>query len=204
MKYFVTAISTDSGKTLVSAILCDALGLDYWKPIQSGSDRDIDEVFSITSENMICFPEQYLLNTPESPHAAAEKDGVKIDLNKFVIPDSENLLIEGAGGLMVPLNDDDLILDLIKKLDVPVVLVSNTYLGSINHTLLSCELLKINNIKVAGLVFNGEENKDSEAIIEKRTGYPVLLRVPKFDKVNKETVADFVKSIKADLNEKLR
>jgi dethiobiotin synthetase len=204
MKYFVTAIGTDSGKTMVSAILCDALGLDYWKPIQSGSERDIDTVFSLTSENMVCFPEKYLLKTPESPHAAARKDGVIIDMDEIKFPKSDNLLIEGAGGLMVPLNDQDLMIDLIKKLDIPVVLVSNTYLGSINHTLLSCALLKTNNIKVAGIVFNGEENKETESIIEKRTGYPVLLRIPQLAEVSRESIAEYVKSIKKDLNEKLR
>ena len=204
MRYFVTAIGTDSGKTLVSAILCDALGLDYWKPIQSGSERDIDTVFALTSEDMVCFPEKYLLKTPESPHAAARKDGVEIELDEIVIPESENLLIEGAGGLMVPLNDYDLMIDLIKKLDVPVILVSNTYLGSINHTLLSCELLKQNNIKVAGIVFNGEENKETESIIEKKSGYPVLLRIPQLSEVNRGSIAEYVKSIKKDLNEKLK
>ena len=203
MKYFVTAIGTDSGKTLTSAILCDALGLDYWKPVQSGSDRDIDEVFSITSENMVCFPEKYLLKTPESPHAAAKKDGVVIDLNEIILPNSENLLVEGAGGLMVPLNEEDLMIDLIETLNIPVVLVSNTYLGSINHTLLSCEVLKSRNIEVAGIIFNGPENKDTESIIEKRTGYPVLLRIPELAEVSKDSIAEYVKSIKSELNEKL-
>ncbi len=204
MKYFVTAIGTDSGKTLVSSILCDALGLDYWKPVQCGMDRDIDEVFSITSEDMVCFPEKYLLKTPESPHAAAAKEDVTIDLNDFELPESENLLIEGAGGLMVPLNEEDSILDLIIRLNVPVVLVSNTYLGSINHTLLSCALLKQHNVEVAGIVFNGKENKETESIIESRTGYPVLMRIPEFSEVNRDVVANFVKEMKTDLNERLK
>lgn len=204
MKYFITAIGTDSGKTLISSILCEALGFDYWKPVQSGDDRDTVKVKELVSSDISFIPEQFLLKTPESPHAAAEKDGVNISISDFELPKAENLIIEGAGGLMVPLNDEELILDLIKKLNVPVILVSNTYLGSINHTLLSYNALKSYGIEVVGLVFNGPENKDTESVIIKMTKLSVLFRVPQFDVVNKEQVSSFAQTIKKELNEKLR
>ncbi|MEQ8808331.1 MAG: dethiobiotin synthase, partial [Imperialibacter sp.] len=151
-RYFVTAIGTDSGKTLVSAIVCEALHADYWKPIQAGMPRDTDTVQSLVSNEKTQFhPEAYLLNTPASPHAAAKADGVEISLTKVKLPKTDNcLIIEGAGGLMVPLNDYDFIGDLIIELKAEVILVANLYLGSINHTLLSAEYLKAHKVPVAG------------------------------------------------------
>lgn len=194
-KYFVTAISTDSGKTLVSAILVNALHADYWKPVQSGSStKDSDAVKQlIYSGNPIFHPEAYCLEAPLSPHAAAALEGVTIDLNQIEIPDTEGhpLVIEGAGGILVPLNDKEFVLDLIKKLEAEVILVSNHYLGSINHTLLTAEVLKQHKIKVKGIIFNGDSNPASESIILEKTGYPCLLRIPKLVEVTPEIVYQY-------------
>jgi dethiobiotin synthetase len=166
---FVTGISTDVGKTIVSAILVEKLKADYWKPIQSGDleNSDTMKVRALVTNNTSKFhPEAYRLTQPFSPHKSARLDGVKINLNKIVAPVTDNqLIIEGAGGLMVPLNDKDFIIDLIHKFESEVILVVKHYLGSINHTLLSLEVLKQKKIKVKALIFNGDRDKESENAI---------------------------------------
>ena len=167
MNYFVTTINTDYGKTFFSAILCEALQADYWKPVQAGLPRDAEVVKNLISNPVSKIqPETFLLNTPASPHAAAKLDGVSIELEKFKIPETKNnLVIEGAGGCLVPLNDHDFVISLAKKFDAEVILVSQLYLGSINHTLLSADYLKRNKFNVKGIVFNGPSNPESENII---------------------------------------
>jgi dethiobiotin synthetase len=199
MNYFVTAIGTDSGKTVVSSILCEALGADYWKPVQAGLPRDTETVMQLVTNNRTKFhPEQYLLKTPASPHAAARIDGVNIELASFVLPSTHNtLIIEGAGGCLVPLNDRDFVIDLIQPFQSEVILVSNLYLGSINHTLLTAEALKRRNIKVRGLIFNGDSNEESERIILSHTGFHCLLRIKHEPVMN----AQVVKSYAATLNQ---
>lgn len=187
MNYFVTAIGTDSGKTLVSAILVKALQCDYWKPIQSGLPRDSEMVEAlINNGHSMVHHEAYLLNTPVSPHYSAEIDGVRIDLNRLQLPDTEghDLVIEGAGGVLVPLNDTDVVIDIAAKFDAEIILVSNHYLGSINHTLLTIEELKRRNLRVKGIIFNGPSNPASEEIILKKSGYSCLLRVEQESKVD--------------------
>lgn len=193
MKYFVTAIDTDSGKTLVSAILCEALKADYWKPVQAGLPRDSETVKKlITNKNSRIHPESYLLNTPASPHAAAKIDGISINLGAFKTPETTNaLVIEGAGGCLVPLNDNDLIVDLIKIQQAETVLVSDLYLGSINHTLLTIEALQRRAIPIKGIIFNGESNTESERIILLRSQLPCLLRINKEAIINQDTVAKY-------------
>ena len=191
-KYFITGIGTGIGKTLVSAILTEKLKADYWKPIQSG---DLDSSDSITISNLISntktfiHPETYRLTQPLSPHLSARLDGIEIDLNQIKIPATENnLIIEGAGGLMVPLNEAELIIDLIKKLDVEVILVSQNYLGSINHTLLSINLLKQYGIKIKGIIFNGDENLETERFILQYAQVKKLGSVPGLNNIDKEKV----------------
>jgi dethiobiotin synthetase len=192
VKYFVTAIGTDSGKTLVSAILCEALKADYWKPIQSGLPRDTDIVKGLVSNSQTKFwPETYLLKTPASPHAAAKIDQVKIDPTKINPPDTDRLIVEGAGGCLVPINDDDFVIDIAKRLDFEIILVSNLYLGSINHTLLTANYLKQHELKVKGIIFNGESNPESERIILKHTGYECLLSIKKEEQINSEMVKKY-------------
>lgn len=194
MNYFITGIDTDSGKTLTSAIVCQALGADYWKPIQSGLPRDSDTVRSLLSNDSIrIFPEGYLLNTPASPHASAKIDGITIEPQKIKKPDSNNLVIEGAGGCLVPLNDTDFVIDLAALWDCEVILVADLYLGSINHTLLTVNLLKQRKLKVKGIFFNGDSNPESERIILKHSGYDVLLRIKREKGVNREVVATYAK-----------
>lgn len=180
MKLFITGIGTDVGKTIASAIITQALEADYWKPIQVG-DLDKSDTHKIkayvSNEKTHFFDNSYALNTPASPHYAAEIDGVIIDLKNIIEPETENhLVIEGAGGLLVPLNETETILDLIQR-DHKVIVVSRHYLGSINHTLLTIEVLKSKNIAVAGIIFNGQENKATESIITSKTGIKVIGRL---------------------------
>jgi dethiobiotin synthetase len=187
MKLFITGIGTDVGKTITSAIITQSLEADYWKPIQAG---DLDNSDShkiqryISNDKTIIHENSYKLNTPASPHLAAKIDGIKIDLKQIIEPKtSNNLVIEGAGGLLVPLNENDCIIDLIQK-DYKIILVSRHYLGSINHTLLSFEALKNRNLKVDGIIFSGDENKASEEIILNKTKAKFLGRIdnePYFD-----------------------
>jgi len=186
-KYFVTGISTEVGKTVASAILVEALQADYWKPIQAGEleNCDTQKVERLVSNKKSKFhPNSYALKTPMSPHAAADIDGIKISLKKIVEPKTKNnLVIEGAGGLLVPINGKETILDIIKP-EYKVIVVSRHYLGSINHTLLTLKLLQEKGFEVA-LIFSGNENKTTENIIKKMTNINVVGRIeeePYFDK----------------------
>jgi dethiobiotin synthetase len=199
-RYFVTGIGTEVGKTIASAIITQALKADYWKPVQAGeldnSDRMKVEAL-IDNDRSKFHTEAYRLNQPMSPHAAAERDGVKIDISSIKIPHTDNhLVIEGAGGLLVPLNDKDTILNLIETLNCEVILVSRHYLGSINHTLMSIELLKQRNIPVKGILFNGKENKDTESIITKMSGIEVLGRIDELDDLNKSVINSVAQDLK--------
>lgn len=187
---FVSAIHTDSGKTLVSAIICEALGADYWKPVQAGAPYDADSVRMLVSDPTVTIhPSTYVLNTAESPHAAARKQGVEIAMENFRLPPVRKpLVIEGAGGCLVPLNETDLVIDIATKFKIPVILVSNFYLGSINHTLLSIEACKSRNIDIAGIIFNGKRNVDSERIILRHAQVPCLLHINEEREINRETV----------------
>ncbi|WP_324719798.1 dethiobiotin synthase [Salinimicrobium sp. HB62] len=185
--YFITGIGTEVGKTVAAAIVTEALEADYWKPIQAGDleNSDTHKVKKLISNEKTVFHDNaFSLKTPMSPHAAAEIDGVKISAKKIKQPKIKNhLVIEGAGGLLVPINDQETIVDLIKP-QHKVILVSRHYLGSINHTLLSVEALKSRNLTCAGIIFSGDENPSTESIIKKMTGLPVIGRIeqePYFD-----------------------
>ncbi|WP_417888338.1 dethiobiotin synthase [Xanthomarina gelatinilytica] len=185
--YFVTGISTEVGKTMASAILVEALQADYWKPIQAGEldHSDTHKVERLVSNKQSKFhPNSFALKTPMSPHAAAEIEGVSITLKDIIAPKTKNhLVIEGAGGLLVPINNSQTILNLIKP-EYHVIVVSRHYLGSINHTLLTVNLLKEKGFQVS-LIFSGNEHKTTEAIIKKITKVPIIGRIdeePYFDK----------------------
>jgi len=192
---FISGIGTEIGKTIVSSVLVEKLQADYWKPVQSGELDNSDSMLIeslISNKRTTIHPEAYRLTQPFSPHKSAAIDGIYIDLDKIILPKTDNqLIIEGAGGLMVPLNEKDLIIDLIKKLDAEVVLVSKNYLGSINHTLLSVELLKSRNIPIKKIIFSGESNANSEAIIQKQSGLEIG-RIPFFIELNKNAIKEFV------------
>lgn len=187
MKIFVTGISTDVGKTIVSAIVTEALEADYWKPIQAGDLENSDSAkikAKITNTKSKIFENSYQLNTPASPHWAAQIDGIVIDLKQIKEPETANhLVIEGAGGILVPLNDEDCIIDLIQP-DYKVIVVSRHYLGSINHTLLTIEAIRNRNLEVAGIIFSGSENKATEDLILNKTKVKRIGRIdeePYFD-----------------------
>ncbi len=203
MRYFVTAIGTDSGKTLVSSILCEALQADYWKPVQSGLPRDTEVVRSLISNSRTVFhPEAYLLNTPVSPHTSAKLDRTSIRLKSMHLPvTTNNLVIEGAGGCLVPLNDEDFVVDLISLFKAQTILVSNLYLGSINHTLLTYEALASRKIKIKGLIFNGEPNEESERLILHHTKARCLLQIKKEEKIDREVVKKYASLLKANWHE---
>lgn len=201
MNYFVTGIDTDSGKTLIAAILCEALGADYWKPVQAGLPRDADTVSKLISNPTITIhAERYLLTLPASPHAAAKYDGVQIKLGDFELPQTTApLIIEGAGGCLVPLNDNDFIIDLAKRLQTEIIVVADLYLGSINHTLLTLEALKARRLRIGGIIFNGDRNSESERIILHHAKLPCLLHVTREKEINKRVVSRYAAMLRKKL-----
>lgn len=194
-KLFVTGIGTDVGKTVVSAILVEALAADYWKPVQTGSyfSTDSDKIRKyITNTVSQIHPESYVLRQYMSPHAAAELEDTRIELDKIILPETTNtLVIEGAGGLMVPLNEEEFIIDLITKFDAEVVVVIQNYLGSINHTLLTLDVLRFRGIPVLGVVFNGPPHQLSEAIILKHSGLRCIGRIMKEGVINQQVISRY-------------
>jgi dethiobiotin synthetase len=200
--YFITAIGTDSGKTITSAVFCEALNADYWKPIQAGFPRDSDVIKDLISNaKTVIHPEKYLLETPASPHAAAKLQNIEIAVKDFELPVSRNhLIIEGAGGCLVPINDREFVIDLVTHLKVEVILVANLYLGSINHTLLTIEALKNRNIKVKGIVFNGEPNAESERIILYHSKFEKLLSLGKKERIDRNFIKQHAETLKEKLH----
>lgn len=196
--FFVTGISTEVGKTVVSAILTEALQADYWKPIQSGTDESCDKttVASLVSNTKsVFFPNSYAFKAPLSPDAAAALENVEIDLQKTVLPDTNNhLVVEGAGGLLVPLNSKQTIVDLIPK-GAEVILVSRHYLGSINHSLLSIAYLKQLGFEPK-VIFVGEENSATEEAIKNFGEVRILGRIPMLTEVNPENIQKEATQIK--------
>ncbi len=200
--YFITGIGTEVGKTVVSAILTEALEADYWKPIQAGDldNSDSHKVERLVSNKKTVFHKNsFALNTPMSPHAAAEIDAVKITSKKINRPKTKNnLVIEGAGGLLVPISDKETIADLMLKED-RIILVSRHYLGSINHTLLTIEALKSRGLNCFGIIFSGEENKSTETIIEKISGVPILERIEQEPYFDQNVVKEYAEIFKEKL-----
>lgn len=187
-QYTIAGIGTDVGKTVVSAILAEALAATYLKPIQAGdlSNSDSVKVRSWCSEAVTVLPELCCLEHPMSPHAAAEREGVTLDLDalSLSIPDG-NFILEGAGGVLVPINyKGETVLDIYKKVNLPVIVVSRHYLGSINHTLLTINEIKRTGLTIKGIVFVGPENKATEDVIKTYTGVTILGRIPIVEEVN--------------------
>ena len=202
MKIFVTGIGTDVGKTIASSIITQSLQADYWKPIQAG---DLDNSDShkieryISNDKTVIHPNSYKLNTPASPHVAAAIDGITIDLSKIIAPETENhLVIEGAGGLFVPLNNQDTIIDLIEP-DYKVIVVSRHYLGSINHTLLTIEALQKRKIEIAGIIFSGEENKATESIILSKSAIKFIGRIEQEPYFDQNIIKDYADQFRENL-----
>ena len=199
--FFITGISTEVGKTIASAVITEALEADYWKPIQAGDLEfsDTDKVKRLISNSKSVFhPNSYALRTPMSPHASAAIDNVEIKLKNITEPKTNNhLVIEGAGGLLVPLNTKETILDIIQP-TYKVIVVSRHYLGSINHTLLTVHLLKEKGFDVA-IIFSGEQHVTTESIIEKMTNVPVLGRIENEPYFDQNVIKEYAEKFKEKL-----
>jgi len=195
-KLFITGTNTDIGKTVVSAILMAGLKGKYWKPIQSGIIETIDAEWIRDKTGLSAahfFPETYRLTQPLSPHAAAAIDGIQIKLNAFKLPeidDAETLIVEGAGGVMVPLNNQHFMLDLMKKLNIPVLLVASSQLGTINHTLLSLEQMRRCDIDITGVVMNGPKNPGNREAIEQFGKVPVIAEIEPLSEISPKSLID--------------
>ncbi|MFT4154064.1 dethiobiotin synthase [Parafilimonas sp.] len=214
---FITGIGTDVGKTVAAAVLAEALQADYWKPVQAGFDAGTDAAFIqsvISNTQTKIYPETYKLKLPASPHIAAKEEGIRIELDEiekdyFKIINArgsshhstvtaQHLIIEGAGGIMVPLNENEFVLHLIKKLQAKVVLVSRNYLGSINHSLLTAQVCKAHHIEVLGWIFNDQYMNYEEEIMQ-WSGYKRIASLPLAGVVN----AAFIRQQAAQLKENL-
>ncbi len=200
--YFITGISTEVGKTIASAIITEALEADYWKPIQAGEleNSDTHKVKRFISNKKTVFHDSaFDLETPMSPHAAAVIDGAKIVAKNIKRPVTKNnLVIEGAGGLLVPLNDTETIADIIDPTD-KVIIVSRHYLGSINHTLLTVEALKSRNLTIHGILFSGAEHPTTEAIIAKMSGVNILGRIDEEPYFDQNVIKEYAEMLKSSL-----
>jgi len=186
-KYIITGTDTDIGKTVFAAMLTLALNGVYWKPVQAGTEEitDTQTIKKLTSlPNDHFLPEAYILTNPLSPHRAAELDEKEIDIESLKLPDTTSpLIIEGAGGLMVPLSREALFIDVFKKWNLPIILCARTSLGTINHTLLSIEAMKNKKLPILGIAFIGSDNPDNIRTITdfsgiKNLGHLPLLKVP--------------------------
>lgn len=191
-RFFISGTDTDVGKTMVSAILALGLPAAYWKPIQCGNEPASDSQWlaSVGVEQKFILPERYNLRNPLSPHRAAELEGVSISLDDFELPKSsaEYMIVEGAGGLMVPLNAKDMVIDLVAKLQLPLLLVARSGLGTINHTVLSIQALHQKKIPLIGVVMNGEPNPANRAAIEHYGKTKVLAEIPPIAQINKDSL----------------
>lgn len=204
---FITGIGTDVGKTLVSAIVTEALQANYWKPIQAGYADGTDAEWVrgvLTNKRSIVYPELYKLALPASPHIAAREEGIDIDMSAIKrhcellrAPDSQ-LIIEGAGGLLVPINEKEFIADIIRLLQARVILVSRNYLGSINHSLLTATLCKQYKLDVLGWIFNDQFMQYEEEIV-KWSGFPKIASIPKINNPDKKNISEQATAIKDKL-----
>lgn len=188
---FITGSDTGIGKTITSAWLCKHWQADYWKPVQSGLEGQTDSHLVASLSGAMVHPETHRLNQPLSPHQAADLDSIKIQLSDFVLPAAERLVVEGAGGCMVPLNWRDTMLDLMKHLGSCALLVARSGLGTINHTCLSLQALKAAGVPVLGVIMVGETNTANREAIEHFGEVPVLAELPVFEQINPRALAEF-------------
>ncbi|EKD73857.1 MAG: dethiobiotin synthetase [uncultured bacterium] len=193
--YFVTGTDTHVGKTVVSAMLLQLLQGCYWKPIQAGLPGDLTDVQTLTGlPDKHFFSSTYNLNAPLSPHQAALLEDIQIDLQSCRVPVCENaLIVEGAGGVFVPINDMACMLDLMKQLNFPVIIVARGTLGTINHTLLTIEALRHRQIPIHGVVFNGDLNPANQKTIEEWGNVRTLFHVPQFATMNKSVLHAWIR-----------
>ncbi len=193
-RFFVTGTDTGVGKTVLSALLCAALDAFYWKPIQTGTcegtDRETVQRLALLDEHR-SLPESYCFDPPVSPHLAASQAGRQIDLSKILLPEispTDALVVEGAGGVMVPINETEFMIDLIQHLRLPVLIASRSTLGTINHTLLTVAALRQVSLAIAGVVMIGHENADNFRAIEKYGSIPVVGVIPQLDPLHRDAL----------------
>ncbi|MVZ98101.1 ATP-dependent dethiobiotin synthetase BioD [Sphingorhabdus sp. IMCC26285] len=202
-RYIITGTDTDVGKTVFAAGLAGHFGARYWKPVQAGTEggSDSERVRRLSGGKADVLPEAYILGTPCSPHEAAHIDGVTVDLEHLALPAGNlPLVVEGAGGVLVPFADNLLAADLFAWWGLPVILVARTSLGTINHSLLSIEALRSRRIVVQGIIFMGEENRASEEAVIRLGGIAHLGRLPRLDPLSPDTLAEaFAAFIRTDL-----
>lgn len=200
MNYFITGIGTNVGKTIVSAILTEALEADYWKPVQSGTIEGSDSAFvksMISNSKTFIHPESYRLKEPLSPHFAAKLENVEIEMEKIILPNTSNdLIMEGAGGLLVPLNNKHYVIDIAKQCNCEVIVVVSNYLGCINHALLSIDYLVRNHFKIYSLVFNGTFQTEVKTAITDYAKGIRIIDIPELSPLTKETVYAVSREIK--------
>ena len=207
-RIFITGIGTGVGKTITAACITEALAADYWKPVQTGlmEGTDTATVLSLLSNEMsVCHPEAWCLQEPASPHLAARLEGVSIDVagilklaDRFQ-PAQRPLVMEGAGGLMVPLNEEAFTLDMIVALRAKVVIVAQNYLGSINHSMLTARMLQHTGVPVIGWIFGGDYHSNEDDIV-RWSGYPKIGRIPQADHVDKAFVKQRAQLLTASLH----
>lgn len=199
MNYFITGIGTNVGKTIVAAILTEALKADYWKPIQSGTNEGMDSAIVkslISNTTTTIHPESYLLKEPLSPHFAAKLDGVTIELDKIQLPvrlsgiEANHLIIEGAGGILVPINQTQYVIDIAKKFDCEIILVISNYLGCINHSLLSIDYLIKNQYRINALIFNGEFDLEVKQAIFDYVPKAKIIDIPTLNALSKQGIIE--------------
>jgi dethiobiotin synthetase len=191
--FFVTGTDTGVGKTLLSAVLVAGLRGRYWKPIQTGAGEGTDRETVMRWTDISpdrTYPESYIFAPPVSPHLAAEQQGIRIDLGTIQLPVSPDpIIIEGAGGVFVPINSEHFMSDLIRHLGVPVVVAARAGLGTINHTLLTISALRGANLDLRGVVMIGHENADNRQAVERYGKVPVVGSIPWLDDINHLTLS---------------
>jgi dethiobiotin synthetase len=196
---FITGIGTDVGKTIASAVITKALEADYWKPVQCGDLDNSDSIKIARLTVLETLSEAFKLNAPMSPHAAADLEGVELNIDKIEVPQThKTIVVEGAGGIMVPLNSRETYLDLMLKLNLPVVLVTRHYLGSINHTMLSWKVLKETGLNVVALVISGKAHETTESHFATQMDVP-FIRINELLELNSETIATEAERLKSTI-----
>jgi dethiobiotin synthetase len=210
---FITGIGTDVGKTLISAIITEAVRGDYWKPVQAGFENGTDAQWvkeHISNDVSVVHDELYRLHTPASPHIAARKDGITIDIETIVqqsgslqsLTGQRPFIVEGAGGLLVPLNNNQMVADLAAALQARIILVSRNYLGSINHSLLTASFCRSKGLDVAGWIFNDDYLSYEDEIVQ-WSGYPSLGSIPRLDIISRETIQAEAQRLRQTLTQSL-
>lgn len=193
--FFVTGTDTEVGKTLVSLGLCLHFKASYWKPVQTGQPKDADFIREFLPKERV-HPSAYVFQQALSPNQAGEIEGVEIDLKAFSLPHSSFLIVEGIGGVYVPLNKKENVMDLMKLVGFPVIVVARSGLGTLNHSLLTLEALRKRGLKIAGIILSGPKNKANKKDIEEWGQVPVLLEIPRLAKITKTNLLNIYQNLK--------